>query len=233
MPNRILKESICTSDTVDQLTWFEECFFTRLIVNCDDYGRMDARPAILRARLFPLKVLTDKQIGDALNKLATVGMTTVYEYDGRPYLQLVTWEDHQTIRAKKSKFPSLDESEIICKQMQADASRCSRNPIQSNPNPNPIRASADMFGDFWDKYPKRKSKGDAEKAWAKIKPSEELLSTMLAAIETQQKSKEWLKDDGQFIPHPATWLNAKGWEDEAEQKPDIPKEYQWGRSNGN
>ena len=47
MPNRIIKETICTSDTIERLTPFEETFFYRLIVNCDDYGRMDARPAIL------------------------------------------------------------------------------------------------------------------------------------------------------------------------------------------
>ena len=41
MPNRIIKESICTSDNVDQLTAFEETVFVRLIVNCDDFGRMD------------------------------------------------------------------------------------------------------------------------------------------------------------------------------------------------
>jgi hypothetical protein len=131
MPNRILKESICTSDTVDRLTWFEEVFFYRLIVNCDDFGRMDARPAILKARLFPLKSITEKQIGDALNKLSTVGIVTVYKYDGRPYLQLVTWEYHQSIRAKKSKYPAPDESEIICMQMKSDEIKCSRNPIQS------------------------------------------------------------------------------------------------------
>ena len=52
MPNRILKESICTSESIDRLSWLEEVTFYRLIVNCDDYGRMDARPPILRARLF-------------------------------------------------------------------------------------------------------------------------------------------------------------------------------------
>ena len=55
MPNRIIKESVCTSDSVDGLSWFEEVFFYRLIVNCDDYGRFDARPAVLKSRLFPLK----------------------------------------------------------------------------------------------------------------------------------------------------------------------------------
>ena len=55
MPNRILKESICTSDQIDALTWFDEVVWYRLIVNCDDYGRMDGRPAVLKSRLFPLK----------------------------------------------------------------------------------------------------------------------------------------------------------------------------------
>ena len=36
MPNRILKESVCTSDSVNKLSWFEEVLFYRLIVNCDD-----------------------------------------------------------------------------------------------------------------------------------------------------------------------------------------------------
>lgn len=134
MPNRIIKESICTSDTIDQLTWFEEVFFYRLIVNCDDYGRFDARPAILKARLFPLKSVTEKQISDALYKLSTVGIVTVYEYDGRPYLQLVTWDKHQQIRAKKSKYPAPD---VACNHMISDDIKCPRNPIQSESNPNP------------------------------------------------------------------------------------------------
>mgnify|MGYP000972593619 CR=1 FL=1 len=128
MPNRIIKESICTSDTIDQLSWFEEVFFYRLIVNCDDYGRFDARTPILKARLFPLKSVTEKQISDALNKLSTVGIVTVYEYDGRPYLQLVTWDKHQQIRAKKSKYPAPD---VACNHMISDDIKCPRNPIQS------------------------------------------------------------------------------------------------------
>lgn len=55
MPNRILKESICTSSTIEGLSWFEEVCFYRLIVQCDDYGRLDARPSLLKSRLFPLR----------------------------------------------------------------------------------------------------------------------------------------------------------------------------------
>lgn len=225
MPNRIIKESICTSDTIDLLSWFEEVFFYRLIVNSDDYGRLDARPAILKARLFPLKNVTEKQICDALNKLSTVGIVTVYEYDGRPYLQLVTWDKHQQIRAKKSKYPTPDES---CNQMISDDIKCPRNPIQSesNPNQNP-NIYAQRFEEFWQAYPRKRSKGQAERTWYKIKPDEQLHDRIMQSLEQAKTSVDWKKNKGQYIPYPSTWLNSKGWEDEF----DPPKKQyrdEWG-----
>lgn len=71
-----------------------------------------------------------------------------------------------------------------------------------------------LFVQFWSAYPKKKDKKSAEKAFKKIAPDEALLQTMLNAIEEQKKSAEWQKDNGQFIPHPATWLNGHRWEDE-------------------
>ena len=158
MPNRIIKESICTSDSIDGLTWFEEVLFYRLIVNCDDYGRFDGRPAIIKNRLFPLKEsLTAKAVSEAINRLASAGMVALYEFEGKPYLYLPTWNCHQSVRSKRSKYPSPDvpgnspageeqaadgsdeQHESICKQMNSDESKCPRNPIQSESNPNPIR----------------------------------------------------------------------------------------------
>lgn len=62
MPNRLLRESICRSESIDALSWFEEVLFYRLIVNCDDYGRFDGRPAIIKGSLFPLKDVAIKDI---------------------------------------------------------------------------------------------------------------------------------------------------------------------------
>ena len=70
------------------------------------------------------------------------------------------------------------------------------------------------FDRFWQAYPKKKSKGHAEKAFKKINPSEQLLATMIASIEQAKTSRQWQEQGGQFIPYPATWLNARGWEDE-------------------
>lgn len=67
------------------------------------------------------------------------------------------------------------------------------------------------FDLFWDAYPKKKAKQDAEKAFAKITVPVQFL---LNAIEAQKKSEDWQKDNGRFIPYPATWLNGKRWEDQ-------------------
>lgn len=70
------------------------------------------------------------------------------------------------------------------------------------------------FDDFWKAYPKKQGKGAAEKAFMKIAPTKELLKAMLKVISEWKLSKQWTKDNGQYIPNPATWLNQKRWEDE-------------------
>lgn len=71
------------------------------------------------------------------------------------------------------------------------------------------------FEIFWSAYPKKKSKETARKAFEKaIKKTD--LQTMLDAVEAQKRSKQWKEKDGQFIPYPATWLNAECWNDEVE-----------------
>lgn len=238
MPNRILKESICTSETVDQLSWFEECFFYRLIVNCDDFGRMDARPAILRARLFPLKDVTNVTINKALNALRAAGLIDLYTVSGRSILQLRTWERHQQIRAKKSKYPAkedacveIPESDINCNQMisdvpviQSESESESEYKSESESNganapTTRARARDGRFDTFWATYPKKVGKVAAQKAFDKIRPSNELFSQMLNAIKQQRASPQWTRDNGQYIPNPATWLNQGRWDDEPTAAP--------------
>lgn len=71
-----------------------------------------------------------------------------------------------------------------------------------------------MFDRFWAAYPRHENKPAARKAFAKADPDEELLLTMLTAIEKQKASSQWQENGGQYIPHPATWLNGRRWEDE-------------------
>lgn len=69
---------------------------------------------------------------------------------------------------------------------------------------------------FWSQYPKKVDRPKAIKAFAAIDPGDDLLATMLKAVESQKVSIQWLKGGGEYIPHPATWLNGRRWEDEGQ-----------------
>jgi uncharacterized protein YdaU (DUF1376 family) len=74
-------------------------------------------------------------------------------------------------------------------------------------------ADIDGFNSFWESYPNKKAKPVALKAWKKLNPDIELITTIMSALEKQKGTEQWKKDGGQFIPHPATWLNQRRWED--------------------
>lgn len=108
MPDRMLRERICTSYEVEALSWAEEVLFTRLITKLDDYGRFHGDPAIVRAAVFPLRLdrVSEKDVAAMLESLHRVRLIRVYRAEGKQYLQSPTWGKHQRIRAQKSKFPA-------------------------------------------------------------------------------------------------------------------------------
>ena len=143
MPNRILKESLTRSESINELSWFAEVLFYRLIVVADDFGRFDGRAAVIKGTCFPLRNIRTSQIEKGLNELASVSMIFTYTVEARSFLQIANWSKFQTTRAMKSKWPSPEEdnesqntkaaqsdqslqSANTCNQLHADASRCSR-----------------------------------------------------------------------------------------------------------
>lgn len=83
-------------------------------------------------------------------------------------------------------------------------------------SPSASESADDGFAAFWDAYPKKVAKPAAEKAWRKLKPTGQLLADLMASLERQKGGEQWQKDGGQFIPHPATWLNGRRWEDDTQ-----------------
>ena len=72
----------------------------------------------------------------------------------------------------------------------------------------------DAFDEFWQAYPRRVAKQTARKAWAQLQPDDRLLDRILVALEWQRRQAQWTRDGARYIPYPATWLRAHGWEDE-------------------
>jgi hypothetical protein len=75
-------------------------------------------------------------------------------------------------------------------------------------------ASAAAFEDFWQAYPRKVGKADARRWWTKHKPTPATVEAMGRTLAWQTQSEQWLREGGQFIPHPATWLNQGRWDDE-------------------
>ena len=72
---------------------------------------------------------------------------------------------------------------------------------------------------FWESYPKKKKKVDAFKAWNQMKADRPPVNVIVKKIQQLTQTPDWKKDSGQFIPHPASWLRAGGWDDEVEVVP--------------
>jgi hypothetical protein len=220
VPNRIIKESIWTSEKISSLSDFEFRVWIALITLADDAGRGDARAAVIRGRAFPLRDgVTNKNVESAVRKLASNGCIILYTVGGRCYYCFPTWNEHQRIRDCKPKYPGPDDADnppqsaASCGELPQSAASIQSNP-NPNTNPNPESepdARDDAFDVFWAAYPRKAGKGDARKAFAKVRAD---LGTLLSAIEAQKASQQWQREDGRYIPNPATWLNQCRWEDE-------------------
>lgn len=133
MPNRIIKDSIRTSKTVNTMTDFQFRLWVYLITYVDDYGRGSADPELLKGFVFPRrKGVTESTIEKALLDLANSGSVLLYEVDGEPYFCFPNWSDHQRIQTKKSKFPAPDDGNPRCPTVSHGES-----PAESEYNPNP------------------------------------------------------------------------------------------------
>ena len=71
-----------------------------------------------------------------------------------------------------------------------------------------------QFERFWEAYPRKINKIYAKKCFVKLKPTDELLETMLQSIRAALDTRTWRKDELRYIPHPSKWLNQGGWTSE-------------------
>lgn len=80
--------------------------------------------------------------------------------------------------------------------------------------PNKNDVMQERFERFWSAYPKKIGKGDARKKFLKLKPNQQLFDQIMSALSAAKKTEQWTKNNGQFVPNPATWLNQSRWEDD-------------------
>jgi hypothetical protein len=124
---------------------------------------------------------------------------------------LKTFIDHGLL------IPEQDASNALAdgKQDDSDALALARSQEAEKRREEAERAR-EQFAAFWIAYPRKVAKPDAERAWQKLALHNGDFERVMNALETQKRSPKWREQEGQFIPHPATWLNGRRFEDEAD-----------------
>lgn len=80
----------------------------------------------------------------------------------------------------------------------------------------PKRVAADDpgFREFWETYPRRVGKVKAAQWWERRWPNDEELMVILHGLDMWTDYWQARGTEIQYIPHPATWLNAERWNEE-------------------
>jgi uncharacterized protein YdaU (DUF1376 family) len=177
-------------------------------------------------RLLDIYYLHERPLSDCLTTVAR--QINMREYESEVDLVLTEFFDHIdggyiNRRADKEIEHYKAKVEQASRAGRASAERRTNGrstDVQPTNNHKPItinHISIDQFETFWKIYPKKVSKENAKKAWIKIKPNDDLIVKIIKAVNDQKLSER----EQQFIPHAATWLNNKRWEDEVTttQKP--------------
>ena len=230
MPNRIIKESICTSEDIAGLSMGAEILFYHLMVKVDDFGVYFGNEQIIKNTCFPLKSseIKVKQVESWLNELVKAGLLFAYvAEDGKKYVQFTKWAKHQQIRAKKSKYPLFDST---CNQLFADDDNSCRNPIQYEIQSISAQSADEIESCFlalWDLYPKKVDKSAVSKK-AKVALYKAGFDVVAAAIENYKAQIQRENRDMQYVKNGSTFFNG-AWEEfvhpeeSAETLPQAPR----------
>lgn len=204
---RTIKPEFFTSSDIVEQTPLSRLFYVSLWCEADREGRLNWNLKTLKMRYFPSD---ECDLTAMAQELIEAGLIVTYEVEGKQYADIPTFKKHQVINNR--------ESESAIPPRVKDASKRRESGVQGEGKEGrkgkELASDESDFEKFWTAYPKKKNKGQAEKAFAKVNPDNDLLQTILKAVEDARQGVDWLKNDGQYIPFPATWLNAKGWEDE-------------------
>ena len=153
--------------------------------------------------------LSIQQVRTALDHLKSTGEITDYSTSKYRVITVVKYDQYQ-IDNRQNNSQSTGNQQASNSQSTGEQQQYKKN----NKNNNDKKNNNELFDRFWSVYPRKVGKENARKAFAKVNPDETLLNTMIEAVAKQSKCDQWIRDGGQYIPHPATWINGHRWEDE-------------------
>lgn len=216
-----------------RVNWQALVTFQQLIVLCDADGTVDMTAHAIAGRTgIPLDIIetglaflespdpysrTPDEDGRRISRLSDDRAWGWYIVNHSKYKALVsaaTIREQNRERKRKQRDMSRSVTASHAESRHTDTDTDTDPPIV----PQRVNGHDHAFEEFWRAYPRKRSKGNALKAWKRLKPDATLTSTILAAVERARGSPDWKRESGQFVPYPASWLNARGWEDDIAQQ---------------
>lgn len=212
---RTVKPEFFTSEDIISLSPFARLLYIGMWCEADREGRFAWKPNTLKLRYLPAD---DIQIYSLCDEIVNAGLVVKYG-DGMAFIP--SFSKHQSINPREaaSTLPAPDEYSNSYSPRVTDASLTVTDAQRGRKEGKESLCSSDdeqlnsSFEQFWSAYPKKQAKQDAAKAFRSAKLKPEQLQTILQDIQRRRASADWMKDGGQFIPLPATYLRGKRWED--------------------
>lgn len=175
--------------------------------------------------------ITIQQARTAIDHLKSTGEITDRATNQYRVITVVKYDDYQNstgqATGEQQAKPKNSTGEQQAKQQakQQQDNNINNNNKETNINKETIKRDTEVsvvedfdFDVFWNEYPKKVDKQSAIRAWKKIKPDEQLMTQIMDGLRKWKDSDQWSKENGQYIPYPATWLNKRRWEGYEPQK---------------
>lgn len=228
---RNIKPAFFDNDTLGSLDPLIRLLFIGLWCIADREGRLEDRPRRIKKTLLGYDDVTAEETSGMLQQLADTGFIIRYEVDGTEYIQVTNFSKHQNPNMKEKdseippppgydggeeKAPNKHGTSMVPTSGKKDDD-IEEAPPETKDDTEPTSVQEMRFNTFWEAYPNKKAKQSALKAWKKIKPNTALFEKIMKAIELQKRSEDWQRENGRYIPHPASWLNAGRWDDEIKE----------------
>lgn len=228
---RNIKPGIMANENLAELAPVDRLLFIYLWMLADREGRLEDRPKRIKAEALPYD---DVDTNEALNSLAKAGFILRYQAEGQSIIQVINFTKHQAphMREQGSSLPEYvaENAEIepcpveVVAEHSLGSAKAMPSPsdslipdslIPDSNTPLPPEGGCDgLFGQFWSEYPNKTCKAKAKAKWEKLKVTPVLFDQIMSGLRRQCSSLAWTKDNGQFVPHPTTWLNGERWNDE-------------------
>lgn len=186
----------------------------------DDYAVVKAHPVWLKNHIYPYDDCLDLgEFKSWLREIESVGGIIPFEASGESYYFITNFGKHQTINRPSTLTRNPEPpADILEHSRRAHGGLTSETEVKLSIKEvkRETNTRANGFDEFWEAYPKKKSKGRAQTTWKTLQKTKKLpdIDIILAALAQLTTSQDWIKENGRFIPYPATWLNATGWEDQ-------------------